>query len=76
MAVYDPDTEELQSLCRCMSGFSDQFYKEATARWGIACWVAEKVPVDPGLVYFLAAGRDAAQHVVLSNRVVAFTSAI
>ncbi|GAB4816048.1 hypothetical protein N2152v2_003094 [Parachlorella kessleri] len=32
MAVYDPDTEELQSLCRCMSGFSDQFYKEATAR--------------------------------------------
>eukprot|EP00899_Mesostigma_viride_P009391 jgi/Mesvir1/18453/Mv14307-RA.1 len=30
-AVYDPDTEEFQSLCRVMSGFSDAFYKEATA---------------------------------------------
>jgi ATP-dependent DNA ligase len=32
LAVYDPETEELQSLCRCMSGFSDVFYRVATAR--------------------------------------------
>lgn len=32
LAVYDPQAEELQSLCRCMSGFSDAFYREATAR--------------------------------------------
>lgn len=28
MACYDPDTEEYQSVCRVMSGFSDAFYKE------------------------------------------------
>ena len=32
LAVYDPETEELQSLCRCMSGFTDEFYKASTAR--------------------------------------------
>lgn len=32
MAVWDPDTEQLQSLCRCMSGFSDAFYRETTER--------------------------------------------
>lgn len=33
MAVHDSETGELQSLCRVMSGFSDAFYKEATARF-------------------------------------------
>jgi len=28
LAVYDPDSGDFQSLCRCMSGFSDDFYKE------------------------------------------------
>ncbi|XP_071712903.1 DNA ligase 6 isoform X2 [Rutidosis leptorrhynchoides] len=28
MACYDPDTEEYQSVCRVMSGFSDAFYIE------------------------------------------------
>lgn len=28
MACYDPDTEEYQSVCRVMSGFSDAFYRE------------------------------------------------
>lgn len=28
MACYNPDTEEFQSVCRVMSGFSDNFYKE------------------------------------------------
>lgn len=32
MAAWDPDKEEFQSICRCMSGFSDDFYKAATAR--------------------------------------------
>lgn len=33
LACYDPDTEELQSVCRVMSGFSDQFYKDSLERW-------------------------------------------
>ncbi|ONM39177.1 DNA ligase 6 [Zea mays] len=28
MACYNPETEEFQSVCRVMSGFSDEFYKE------------------------------------------------
>jgi DNA ligase 1 len=32
MACWDPEEGALQSVCRCMSGFSDAFYKEATAR--------------------------------------------
>ncbi|GER35611.1 DNA ligase [Striga asiatica] len=28
LACYNPDTEEYQSVCRVMSGFSDAFYKE------------------------------------------------
>lgn len=34
LAVYDPATETFQSLCRCMSGFTDEFYAAATARLG------------------------------------------
>eukprot|EP00882_Tetradesmus_deserticola_P026421 GHRQ01029152.1.p2 GENE.GHRQ01029152.1~~GHRQ01029152.1.p2 ORF type:complete len:139 (+),score=25.22 GHRQ01029152.1:702-1118(+) len=34
LAAYDPDTETFQSLCRCMSGFTDEFYAAATARLG------------------------------------------
>ncbi|KAH7616567.1 putative DNA ligase 6 [Nannochloris sp. 'desiccata'] len=32
LGVIDPESEEIQSLCRCMSGFTDEFYKAATAR--------------------------------------------
>lgn len=28
LAAYDPETEEYQSVCRCMSGFTDAFYAE------------------------------------------------
>lgn len=28
MACYNPETEEFQSVCRVMSGFSDSFYVE------------------------------------------------
>ncbi|GLJ09471.1 hypothetical protein SUGI_0110240 [Cryptomeria japonica] len=28
LACYDPDSEEYQSVCRVMSGFSDDFYRE------------------------------------------------
>ena len=31
LACYDPETETLQSLCRCMSGFSDAAYRRLTA---------------------------------------------
>ena len=37
LACWDAEAEELQSLCRCMSGFSDAFYKEALERW--VTWV-------------------------------------
>lgn len=33
LAAYDPDTEEYQSVCRCMSGYTDAFYAEATTRF-------------------------------------------
>ena len=36
LAAYDPDTETLQTVCRCLSGFSDEFYVAATARLGAA----------------------------------------
>ncbi|KAG5188162.1 ATP-dependent DNA ligase [Tribonema minus] len=31
LACWDPDSGELQSVCRCMSGYTDAFYKEMTA---------------------------------------------
>jgi len=31
LAVYDPEREEYQSVCRVMSGFSDSFYKQSKA---------------------------------------------
>ncbi|PAN29161.2 hypothetical protein PAHAL_5G202700 [Panicum hallii] len=33
MACYNPETEEFQSVCRVMSGFSDEFYKEVRLHW-------------------------------------------
>ncbi|KAK9840432.1 hypothetical protein WJX74_009841 [Apatococcus lobatus] len=33
MAAWDPEREEFQSVCRCMSGFTDVFYAEATAKF-------------------------------------------
>ena len=29
LAAWDPEREEFQSVCRCMSGFTDVFYTEA-----------------------------------------------
>lgn len=29
LAAWDPDAEEFQTVCRCMSGFSDAFYAQA-----------------------------------------------
>ena len=34
LAVYDPETETYASMCRCMSGFTDAFYVDRTARFG------------------------------------------
>eukprot|EP00191_Tetraselmis_sp_GSL018_P013531 CAMPEP_0177586320 /NCGR_PEP_ID=MMETSP0419_2-20121207/5006_1 /TAXON_ID=582737 /ORGANISM="Tetraselmis sp., Strain GSL018" /LENGTH=1454 /DNA_ID=CAMNT_0019076197 /DNA_START=342 /DNA_END=4706 /DNA_ORIENTATION=+ len=34
LAAWDPVNEEFQSVCRVMSGFTDQFYAEATERLG------------------------------------------
>ena len=32
LACWDAEREELQSVCRVMSGFSDAFYKDALVR--------------------------------------------
>jgi hypothetical protein len=34
LACFDPATETFQSVCRCMSGFTDAFYVAAKARMG------------------------------------------
>lgn len=44
MAVYDESTSTFQSLCRVMSGFSDEFYKNATER--LSKTVVESKPFD------------------------------
>lgn len=33
LAVYDPETESYQSMCRCMSGFTDVFYEQKTEQY-------------------------------------------
>ena len=30
LAAWDPEKEEYQSVCRCMSGFTDTFYAEVS----------------------------------------------
>lgn len=42
MACYDPRTEEWQSVCRVMSGFTDAMYARLTAHYG-----QEENQVDP-----------------------------
>lgn len=44
MAIYDEETQTFQSLCRVMSGFSDEFYKNATER--LSKTVVDKKPFD------------------------------
>lgn len=44
MAVYDEGTQTFQSLCRVMSGFSDEFYKNTTER--LSKTVLESKPFD------------------------------
>ncbi|OZJ04362.1 hypothetical protein BZG36_03204 [Bifiguratus adelaidae] len=34
LACYNPETESLESVCKCMSGFSDQFYKDMRVFYG------------------------------------------
>ncbi|GBC10680.1 hypothetical protein RclHR1_09810014 [Rhizophagus clarus] len=33
LAIYNPDTETFEGVCKCMSGFSDEFYKELKSRY-------------------------------------------
>ncbi|KAL2313374.1 DNA ligase [Schizosaccharomyces pombe] len=35
LAVYNPDTGAYEAVCKCMSGFSDQFYKELTQKYSL-----------------------------------------
>ncbi|CDZ96226.1 dna ligase [Phaffia rhodozyma] len=55
LACYNPDSGMLEAVCKCMSGFSDTFYKAMKARYpeeGSAdCWKADKSGRDvPGNV--------------------------
>lgn len=42
VAIWDPDREEFASICRVMSGFSDEFYAAATERLGRTALAAPK----------------------------------
>ncbi|DBB01067.1 hypothetical protein WJX77_004280 [Trebouxia sp. C0004] len=42
LAAWDPETEEYQSVCRCMSGFTDAFYADATTRFKATTIPAKK----------------------------------
>ncbi|KNC97744.1 DNA ligase I, ATP-dependent (dnl1) [Spizellomyces punctatus DAOM BR117] len=33
MAAYNPETEQYETVCKCMSGFSDAFYKEMKIKY-------------------------------------------
>ncbi|RIA96342.1 ATP-dependent DNA ligase [Glomus cerebriforme] len=33
LAIYNPDAETFEGVCKCMSGFSDEFYKELKSRY-------------------------------------------
>ena len=44
LAVYDPETETYASMCRCMSGFTDAFYVDRTARFGAEPIAATRKP--------------------------------
>jgi DNA ligase-1 len=46
MAAYDESTGKLQSVCRCMSGFTDVFYKEMTEHYQELAFVSETPPSD------------------------------
>lgn len=43
LASWDPETETLATVCRCMSGFTDVFYAEVriegplSKRWPLPC---------------------------------------
>uniref|UniRef100_A0A0E0FRC7 DNA ligase n=1 Tax=Oryza nivara TaxID=4536 RepID=A0A0E0FRC7_ORYNI len=50
MACYNPEYEEFQSVCRVMSGFSDEFYKEPQPAAALAdCRRCAQRPVAGGL---------------------------
>ena len=44
LAAYDPDTEEFQSVCRCMSGYTDAFYAEVKTACQQHCTVTTGLP--------------------------------
>ena len=37
LAAWDPEAEEFQSVCRCMSGFTDAFYTEVESMPCMTC---------------------------------------
>ena len=41
LAAWDPEAEQFQSVCRCMSGFTDQFYAEVGSL-KTSCWDVQK----------------------------------
>ena len=52
LAVYNPETGGYQALCKCISGFTDQFYKDLNVRYAEGsqtCSRSLKTYVDSGL---------------------------
>ncbi|KAI0092934.1 hypothetical protein BDY19DRAFT_920969 [Irpex rosettiformis] len=48
LAIWDPSAERLVAVCKCMSGFSDTFYKELRERYPADSETCAKTPLwDP-----------------------------
>jgi len=45
LAVYDPKTGGFQAVCKCISGFTDQFYKDLNVRYALGSESCSLVPV-------------------------------
>jgi DNA ligase 1 len=50
LACYDPATDKLQSVCRVMSGFSDEFYRQSKAHYEPLAIPVRSEGVDPASI--------------------------
>ncbi|WBW72786.1 DNA ligase [Schizosaccharomyces osmophilus] len=46
LAVFNPENAVYEAVCKCMSGFSDQFYKELTDRYSLDSGHSSLAPVS------------------------------
>ena len=54
LAAWDPATEQFQSVCRCMSGFTDVFYQQVGTQLPAHSVKNRVATFEPGMVAVLA----------------------